>query len=397
MAIFRFPVWRLNLQQPREALGLQKVTTDVYGRFSTVFTAPSVPGEVSISAVLPASPSVTGVVNVSVEEEAVPVSARIELEATPSSVSAGGRVSVTGTVYDGEDLPLAGTGVSLMAASGSFEPALAVTDENGRFSTVFTAPSTAGDVVITAVLTDNPSVTNTVTVSVSKAVPVPVLIELQAAPSAVNTGDDVSITGIVSGSDNLPVSGLEVELAASSGSPEPAHAVTDANGRFSAVFTAPSTPGEVTITAVLSAYPSVTGRINISVNGRSGGDPGGEAPVTPPVTVPPVIVGTPNKPDESPQVPATPVPGPSFTDIAGHWAEASIREAVKQGIITGYPNGSFQPNRNVTRAEFTVMLAKALKLQNTEAALSFKDSDRIGPWAKAAVAQAVALGIIQGG
>ncbi|WP_339252829.1 polysaccharide lyase family 8 super-sandwich domain-containing protein [Paenibacillus sp. FSL P2-0136] len=383
------------------SLEAAKVTTDVYGRFSTVFTAPSVPGEVSISAVLPASPSVTGAITVSVEKEAVPTTARIELEASPSSVSAGGKVSVTGTVYDGEELPLAGAAVSLMAASGSFEPALAVTDENGRFSTVYTAPSAAGDVVITAVLTGNPSVTNTVTVSVNKAVPVPVLIELQAAPSAVNTGDDVSITGIVSGSDNLPASGLEVELAASSGILEPAHAVTDANGRFSTVFTAPSTPGEVTITAFLSAYPSITGRINVSVNERSGGgnggDPGGEAPVTPSVpVVPPVIVGTPNKPDEGTPAPATPVPGPSLTDIAGHWAEASIREAVKQGIITGYPNGSFQPNRNVTRAEFTVMLAKALKLQNIEAALSFKDSDRIGSWAKTAVAQAAALGIIQG-
>ncbi|MEK4003320.1 polysaccharide lyase family 8 super-sandwich domain-containing protein [Paenibacillus sp. FSL H3-0333] len=378
-----------------------KVTTDVYGKFSTIYTAASVPGKVSISAVLPASPSVTGAVTVSVEEEAVPVSARIELQATPSSVSAGGKVSVTGTVYDGEDLPLAGAAVSLMAASGSFEPALAVTDENGRFSTVFTAPSAAGDIAITAVLTGNPSVTNTVAVSVSKAIPVPALIELQAAPSAVKTGDEVSITGIVSGSDNLPVSGVEVALAASSGSLEPAHAVTDANGRFSTVLTAPSTPGEVTITAVLSAYPSITGRINVSVNERSsggnGGDPGGEAPVTPSVPVPPVIVGTPSKPDESPQTPATPpVAGPSLTDIAGHWAEASILEAVKQGIITGYPNSSFQPNRNVTRAEFTVMLAKALKLQNTEAALSFKDSDRIGSWAKTAVAQAVALGIIQG-
>ncbi|WP_405106092.1 polysaccharide lyase family 8 super-sandwich domain-containing protein [Paenibacillus sp. FSL K6-1217] len=394
------PGVEVELTAAKGSLEPAKVTTDVYGKFSTVFTAPSVPGEVSISAILPASPSVTDMITVYVEEETAPVSARIELGATPSSVSAGGKVSVTGTVYDGEELPLAGAGVEITAASGSFEPALAITDENGRFSTVFTAPSAAGDVVITAVLTGNPSVTNTVTVSVSKAIPVPALIELQAAPSAVNTGDEVSITGIVSGSDHLAVSGVEVELAAASGNLEPAHAVTDVNGRFSAVFTAPSTPGEVAITAVLSAYPSITGRINVSVNERSGGgnggDPGGEAPATPPVTVPPVIVGTPSKPDESPQAPATPVPGPSLTDIAGHWAEASIREAVKQGIITGYPNGSFQPNRNVTRAEFTVMLANALKLQNAEAALSFKDSDRIGPWAKAAIARAVSLGIIQG-
>ncbi|MNC27134.1 Endoglucanase precursor [compost metagenome] len=71
-------------------------------------------------------------------------------------------------------------------------------------------------------------------------------------------------------------------------------------------------------------------------------------------------------------------------------------EAEKKGIITGYPDGSFRPDRTVTRAEFAVMLAKALKLQNVEAVLSFKDADRIGQWAKAAIARAVSLGLIQG-
>jgi len=83
-------------------------------------------------------------------------------------------------------------------------------------------------------------------------------------------------------------------------------------------------------------------------------------------------------------------------DIAGHWAEANIKQAVSNGIVTGYPNETFKPNHTVTRAEFTVMLMKTLKLQGEGAELSFTDSAKIGAWAQKAVAQAVQAGIIKG-
>lgn len=48
---------------------------------------------------------------------------------------------------------------------------------------------------------------------------------------------------------------------------------------------------------------------------------------------------------------------PAFTDVSGHWAEADILEIAQRGLITGYPDGSFQPNRVATFAEgATVML-----------------------------------------
>ncbi|XID93408.1 InlB B-repeat-containing protein [Paenibacillaceae bacterium WGS1546] len=97
---------------------------------------------------------------------------------------------------------------------------------------------------------------------------------------------------------------------------------------------------------------------------------------------------------------AEPSPGspsvPSFADIAGHWAEASIRRAVAAGIASGYPDGSFQPNRTVTRAEFAVLLAKALNLQGEAGDPGFADAERIGAWAKEAVARAVQAGILKG-
>lgn len=53
---------------------------------------------------------------------------------------------------------------------------------------------------------------------------------------------------------------------------------------------------------------------------------------------------------------------PSLPDIKGHWAEASIRKAVESGWVDGYPNGSFQPEKTITRAEFTNMLLDVIHL-----------------------------------
>ncbi|WP_276356640.1 FG-GAP-like repeat-containing protein [Cohnella caldifontis] len=99
--------------------------------------------------------------------------------------------------------------------------------------------------------------------------------------------------------------------------------------------------------------------------------------------------------DDTPASPA-PVCNADLTDIAGHWAEASIRLAVKQGIVCGYEDHSFKPDSAVTRAEFAVILAKALKLEGEGANLPFTDRETIGDWAKQAVAQAVKAGIIVG-
>ncbi|NOU94920.1 PQQ-binding-like beta-propeller repeat protein [Paenibacillus sp. LMG 31456] len=85
-----------------------------------------------------------------------------------------------------------------------------------------------------------------------------------------------------------------------------------------------------------------------------------------------------------------------FTDINGNWANAAIREAVKRDIAHGYPDGTFQPEGNITRAEFTVMLMNSLKPDKEEAELRFHDTDSIGTWALQSVSSAVKMGIISG-
>ncbi|MCM3338028.1 discoidin domain-containing protein [Paenibacillus sp. MER TA 81-3] len=86
----------------------------------------------------------------------------------------------------------------------------------------------------------------------------------------------------------------------------------------------------------------------------------------------------------------------AYTDISGHWAEQGIRAAARKGIVGGYPDGSFQPDVAVTRAEFIVMLARAMHWQNDGVELKYKDAASIGAWSSKAIAQAVEAGIVNG-
>ena len=53
--------------------------------------------------------------------------------------------------------------------------------------------------------------------------------------------------------------------------------------------------------------------------------------------------------------------GAEFTDVPDtHWAFENIRFASEKGIVTGYPNGSFRPDGNVTREEASAMLYRAI-------------------------------------
>ncbi|MFD0589358.1 S-layer homology domain-containing protein [Paenibacillus sp. GCM10027627] len=83
-----------------------------------------------------------------------------------------------------------------------------------------------------------------------------------------------------------------------------------------------------------------------------------------------------------------------LTDISGHWAETSIKEAIGEGIVKGYRDGSFKPDANVTRAEFAMMLMNALKFTGSGTKLHFTDS--IPSWALLSIGQAVEAGIVSG-
>jgi hypothetical protein len=47
-----------------------------------------------------------------------------------------------------------------------------------------------------------------------------------------------------------------------------------------------------------------------------------------------------------------------FTDIRGHWAEDTIRDAVEHHRVSGYDDGTFRPDNFVTEQEFLAMIFK---------------------------------------
>lgn len=81
------------------------------------------------------------------------------------------------------------------------------------------------------------------------------------------------------------------------------------------------------------------------------------------------------------------------TDIEDCWAEEAIVSLIGEGIITGYPDGTFKPEDPVTRAEFSKMVAKAFAVR---AAGEPTFSDIQDNWAKAYIAALTEAGIVSG-
>ncbi|AFC27339.1 S-layer domain-containing protein [Paenibacillus mucilaginosus 3016] len=55
-----------------------------------------------------------------------------------------------------------------------------------------------------------------------------------------------------------------------------------------------------------------------------------------------------------------------FNDIENHWAKETITWGQQEGLISGYPDGTFKPNAQVTEAEFVKMMVASFKTEVSE-------------------------------
>src|SRR5690606_9580279 len=62
-----------------------------------------------------------------------------------------------------------------------------------------------------------------------------------------------------------------------------------------------------------------------------------------------------------------------FTDIEGIWTEDIIIEMANKDIINGYPDGTFKPMKEISRAQVAVLFDRALDLKPIRSAKDFKD------------------------
>lgn len=83
-----------------------------------------------------------------------------------------------------------------------------------------------------------------------------------------------------------------------------------------------------------------------------------------------------------------------FSDVqAGMWFNESVCTLVKAGIISGYPDGTFKPNQSITRAEFSSMIARMFSVSYV-GNNSFEDIN--GHWAQSYMNILSKLGILKG-
>lgn len=71
-----------------------------------------------------------------------------------------------------------------------------------------------------------------------------------------------------------------------------------------------------------------------------------------------------------------------FSDASDDWYSKAINYVVGKGLISGYPNGTFKPNESITRAEFAQMISGYVKNEKTSSS-DFKDVK--DHWAKDAI------------
>ena len=94
---------------------------------------------------------------------------------------------------------------------------------------------------------------------------------------------------------------------------------------------------------------------------------------------------------------------PKFSDVqdSSKYYYKAIKWATDNGIVSGYENGKFGPNDNITREQFAVILYKYARYKNKNTSATnnlskFSDGNNVSNWAVSQVKWAVGAGVITG-
>ncbi|MBT2289192.1 S-layer homology domain-containing protein [Paenibacillus albidus] len=94
---------------------------------------------------------------------------------------------------------------------------------------------------------------------------------------------------------------------------------------------------------------------------------------------------------------ATDSPVDLLKDTEAHWAKEAIAILSSNGIISGYPDGTFKPDREISRAEIVLILSRIVNFDNAPALESkVVFSDTVNSRNKELIAKATQMGLIQG-
>jgi len=148
--------------------------------------------------------------------------------------------------------------------------------------------------------------------------------------------------------------------------------------------------GNATITITYEGM-TATCKVTVTKESKSGGSGGGTKPKEPEKPKEPGETKAPEQTKEQ-QTPTK----KTFTDIADYpWAKEAIESLSALGIIHGTSATTFEPGREITRAEFITLLIRMLKLEDIDTNLNFDDVDK-NMYYYNPIRIARELGIVQG-
>ncbi len=84
-----------------------------------------------------------------------------------------------------------------------------------------------------------------------------------------------------------------------------------------------------------------------------------------------------------------------FTDVAGHWAKEAVNDMGSRMVVSGVGDDFYEPDRNITRAEFAAIVVRALGLDTGMGENDFSDV-KSSSWFSGYIETAVGYGIING-
>ncbi len=92
------------------------------------------------------------------------------------------------------------------------------------------------------------------------------------------------------------------------------------------------------------------------------------------------------------------MPGKDFLDTKSKWMEGTVRYMSAREVILGTSASTFEPDRNITRAEYVTMLMRMLNIGNIPQTYKggFKDQAEIPSWALTDIDKARGLGLVKG-
>ncbi|WEK53565.1 MAG: S-layer homology domain-containing protein [Candidatus Cohnella colombiensis] len=89
----------------------------------------------------------------------------------------------------------------------------------------------------------------------------------------------------------------------------------------------------------------------------------------------------------------TPTVGQSFPDARDHWATQAIQTLVEKGVLKGYSDGNFRPDKEISREEMAAVLARLIEYVKPE---SDEFSDTGSSWAVEEINALANAGVISG-